>query len=155
MLFDSSHVSNICKTVFPSEKYLISNKLWHMLSVSNAEMVIHSFLTSDSFCTFFLRVWVQYMWTCICVIDFFQECVCVLSLADKNWRKWIVGVDKERTSQGRRGEDKCNCLCLSATVCYRTTNPRRSGDAHLVDSPLSCRCTQLRQTYQKRQKRRN
>ncbi len=55
-----------------------------MLSASNAEMVTHSFLTSDSFCTFFLRVWVYVnmlmcerflsrMCVCVCV------CVCVCS----------------------------------------------------------------------------
>lgn len=48
-----------------------------------------------------------------------------------------MGVDKERESQRRRGEDKCNCLCSSATVYYRTkTNPDRFRDARLVNSPV-------------------
>ncbi len=49
MLFDSnlsfdSHVSSICKTEFFHLKNI--SKLKHMLSMSNAEMVIYAFMTS-------------------------------------------------------------------------------------------------------------
>jgi len=48
-----------------------------------------------------------------------------------------VGVDKERKSRRRRGEDKCNCLCSSATVYNRTkTIPDCFRDARLVNSPI-------------------
>ncbi len=55
MLFDSnlsfdSHVSSICETAFFFLKNLnyiyIISKLRPMLSMSNAEMLIHAFLTS-------------------------------------------------------------------------------------------------------------
>ncbi len=49
MLFDSnlsfdSHVSRICKTAFFHLKYI--SKLRPMLSMSNAEILIHEFMTS-------------------------------------------------------------------------------------------------------------
>ncbi len=49
MLFDSnlpfeSHISSICKTVFFHIKNI--SKLRPMLSTSNAEMLIHEFMTS-------------------------------------------------------------------------------------------------------------
>ncbi len=49
MLFDSnlsfdSHISNICKTAFFHLKNIF--KLRPMLSMSNAEMLIHAFMTS-------------------------------------------------------------------------------------------------------------
>ncbi len=49
VLFDSnlsfeSHVSSICKTTFFHLKNI--SKLWPMLSTSNAEMLIHAFMTS-------------------------------------------------------------------------------------------------------------